>query len=173
LYFFSIIFILGVSHAQAFSVNAEWNPLFTREVKIECSEGEYACDDLCNNQTLCKVTETSCRYCIGNSVFLTYFFEYIGRSVLNKGQLVDPLDFIKFLPEGNFITINSKSIYNHVYRYEDPILNEKLDQLCISIGGKDPLVFLKKNPISLRIEKIQYVSCKVGNQSRIFQLEDF
>ena len=92
---------------------------------------------------------------------------------MNKGQEIDPTEFFRFIKEGEFVTLTPKSIYNHVYRYNDPVLIEKFKNLCPSIGGESSTVFLSKDDVSLRIKSIDYVVCNFGMDSKIYKLEDF
>ncbi len=164
-----IVALLGWHSAYTLEVKSGWNIKFQKEVTLSCSEGEYLCEDLCEKST-CKIQENFCRNCIGNTVYLTHFFDYLGKSYVNSGDEVTTDEFLALIKSGNFASMTSKTIYNHVEKYNGENLRSKFQSLCE--GDEYPMVFFKVNPTSKRPETVEYVLCRNTPELQIFRMDD-
>lgn len=175
------LFSLSSNEAFAFKIESRWNSEYKKEVVLKCDEVEsesLECYQICGNMKECVVYEPPCKNCIGTSVFMTHLFENIGKSYVNSNQEVSLYEFFLYLNMGNFATISSKSIYNHVTRYDTPDLKNRFKSLCSDISGEEgteyPNVFLGVESVSRTPMNVLYVSCVDRfNDTRIFRMETY
>ncbi len=72
----------------------------------------------------------------------------------------------------SYVTIDAKSIYNHVTAFNDLEIRTKLQSLCLPLVDEKPIVVLKTNKASKLIQKALFVVCKTGETSTIFNLDN-
>jgi len=165
-----LIFTFILFSAQSFGLSFEsgWNPFFEKEVVVSCNEDEYFCDNLCDEKEKCVFKEKACRDCIGSSVYMTYIFNYAGKSIVRTEEEVPMEDLIIMLKSGLFSTIHAKSIYNHVERFDSPVLKEKFQRLCNPYVDEYPMLVYDVEKVSKKLGKPKYVVCNDPEGVRVF-----
>jgi hypothetical protein len=167
----ALLLILGLSNsAFSFTLETRWNYKFEKETVLSCRSEDFLCQDICQKDK-CVKKETICRDCIGSSIYLTHFFTQIGKSIVKSDEAMveDLRDLI--LDEG-FVTIDARSIYNHVTAFNDLEIRTKLKSLCLPLIDEQPVVVLKTNKGSKLIQKALFVVCKSGETSTVFHLDN-
>ncbi|OUR99950.1 hypothetical protein A9Q84_02660 [Halobacteriovorax marinus] len=162
----SIILFSISSLSSAYTVESSWNDKYEKELSFYCSSEDTMCLDLCGEATMCKVKEETCHNCIGTSITLTYIFNYMGKAYTNTG--VETLDgeVLSSLKGSEFVSFSSRSIYNHVDRFNSSSLKRNFRSLCTD-GTRYPIVLFKKNRGSQRVADVQFVFCDNG----VFEME--
>lgn len=151
---------------SAYEVSEFWNDKNQKMVKLSCSEDEVICESLCDHQSQCLVPEPSCVDCVGTSIYMTFLFQEMGRYIRSTSQEWDEYSFIELLKEGRFISLSSKSVYNHVDSFNSPALQRRFGSLCPD-STPTPVVFFE-----------QQNSSKIGNplmvwcESGLFEVEN-
>lgn len=162
----SILFFSISSLASAYTVESSWNDSYEKELAFYCNDSDSLCLDLCSDSKMCKVKEETCHNCIGTSVTLTYIFNYMGKAYTNTGVEALEGDVLSSLKDSNFVSFSSRSIYNHVDRFNSSTLKRNFRSLCTD-GTRYPIVLFKKNTRSQRVGDVQYVFCDNG----VFEME--
>ncbi len=159
---FLIALMMSFSAYALTQVVPHWTQDYQYELIFRCEQGEQAlCQNLCLNETECRVTENFCHNCAGTDLYLRSLFSEMGATYRSTGQKVPLEEFARFVKSGNFITLNSKSIYNFVDSYDSMNLRMRFQTLC---GYQDnyPLVFLETDA-SRFPGKVRYVICQNDN----------
>ncbi|MGB0453266.1 MAG: hypothetical protein ACPGJV_06085 [Bacteriovoracaceae bacterium] len=144
--------------ALGLETNIEYNEDLRKLLSFQCEADETFCMDLCQNQNQCLIYETPTTNSIGASLRLTHFFENIGTLYLNSNETISENEMIDFLLNDGFLTIDKKSFLNLVYRYNDPILEERFLNLCPSEVDNDPIIVFEKTK-NRHVNDVKYVIC--------------
>jgi len=115
---------------------------------------------------MCTVKEETCHNCIGTSISLTYIFNYMGKAYTNTGISALEGDVLSSLKEGKFVSFSSRSIYNHVDRFNSSTLKRNFRSLCTD-RTRYPIVLFKKSTQTQRVSDVQFVFCDNG----VFEME--
>lgn len=170
LFFFSYI----IYSASCFSLTVEtnWNNRFERLIGVSCSEKEeYLCADLCQDYQKCEVKENYCGNCAGDNLFLRYFFSEIGQSIINQQNEMPKQEFTEILRLGNFVTLDAKSIFNFIDKFNSLEIRQRLSSLCPN-KAESPLVFIEVHPYSREPEKVLAVACTdITRETNLFYLK--
>ena len=154
-----LMFILMTTDLLAFEVAANWSDRFERMINVSCqADEEYLCADLCGEYQQCQVKEKICGNCTGDNMFLRYFFKEIGQSIVNQQKEMSKEELISILKQGNFVSLDAKSIYNFVDKFNSLQLRERFRSLCPNIS-EAPMVFLEVHAYTREPEKILAVAC--------------
>mgnify|MGYP003428709189 CR=1 FL=1 len=81
-------------------------------------------------------------------------------------------DLRDLILDESYVTIDAKSIYNHVTAFNDLEIRTKLQSLCLPIQDETPVIVLKTNKGSKLIQKALFVVCKTGETSTLFNLDN-
>lgn len=171
--FLLLLSIILSSHSLlGFEVSASWNNKFERLINVSCSSNEeYLCADLCQQYNQCQVKENYCGNCTGDNLFLRHFFKEIGESISNQQKPMAKEQFIEILREGNFVTLDAKSIFNFVDKFNSLEIRDRFRSLCSSVS-EAPIAFIGVHPYSRTPDKILAVACTdVTRQTEVFHLE--
>ncbi|GEM_PF-1719755 len=158
----------------SFEIAPFWSDDFVPHVKLTCqNDEEFAyCNQLCGDESECLIEEGFCRDCAGANLALREIFLEVGDLFVRSIYPVSFGAFAKFLKQGDFVTLTSKSIYNFVDYYDSEAVQAQFQQLC---NEKDeyPVLFLKVDHYSRLIEKIEYVVCRnlYDDRALVFNLE--
>lgn len=143
------------------SMSAEWthfwNDSYQKVVKAECSENDDLCLRACGEEKSCEFEEGICRDCIGTSLYMTSLFNGMGK-IYRSTDTVRSSELLDLIETGDFITLSSKSIYNHVEAFNSKKLKARFQSLC-SDGTKYPLVFIAAESGSRLPGEVLYVTC--------------
>lgn len=155
----------------AFEISASWNQQFKRLITLSCTQDDaHLCANLCQDYQKCEIEEKSCGNCGGENNFLRLFFQEVGQSIISSPNEVSPDQLIDLLISGDFMTLDSKSIYNFVDKFNSLELREKFRRLC-PMPTEYPLVFIAVHPYTREPEKTLFVTCGQREQStKIFPL---
>ena len=166
-----LIFIFSLNLASAAKIDNRWNAFFNKEVTVTCEYShEYAqCEEICGDKYYCVIPEQTCRNCLGTSPYMTHIFKEMGKVYVSR-DLVTDYELIDLLRSGNFVSINSKSIYNQVTKWNSNSLRHKFQSLCQGIKDENPLVFFEMDEISLKLGQVKFVECRENGESKIFQM---
>ena len=162
-FFYFILFALFSQAALAMTkLDAAWTQDYQYELAFSCERSDEAlCQGICQNEAECRVTENFCHNCAGTDLYLRSLFSEMGTTYKSTGQQVSFEEFARFVKSGNFITINSKSIYNFVDSYDSLGIRMRFQTLC-GFNDNYPLVFLETDA-SRFPGKVRYVVCQSGN----------
>ena len=153
---FALAFIPSLFAAE---FSNTWTEKFEKKVIMSCfQENDFSCEDTCGNKESCEFSESICRDCVGSSVSLTYIFKYMGLNLRSNGNRVSQYEIMDLIQSGDFVSLNAKSIYNHVDRFNSMSLRRKFRSLCEN-GAREPLVLFEKDSRSQKIGKVRYVVC--------------
>lgn len=143
-------------------LEAQWTQDYQYELAFSCEGQEEAlCQGICQNEAECRVTENFCHNCAGTDLYLRSLFSEMGTTYRSTGKQVSFEEFARFVKSGNFITINSKSIYNFVDSFDSLNLRMRFQTLC-GFNDNYPLVFLETDA-SRFPGKVRYVVCQSGH----------
>jgi hypothetical protein len=157
---FIIISTFLTAQVMAFEFKVDWNEKYQKVVELSCNEDITLCREICEDEKSCEFREKACRNCIGSTIQMTYIFSEMGRSFINTGVEAKVDDILDLIQTKKFVTLTSRSIYNHVDRFNGMELQNQFRSLC-SNEVKYPVVFFSKERNG-RIGSVKYVSC--GNQ---------
>lgn len=158
-FIFLFISLWSLSLWASTELDAHWTPDYQYELLFRCEQGEQGlCQNLCLNETECRVTENFCHNCAGTDLYLRSLFSEMGTTYQSTGTKVSLEEFARFVKTGNYITINSKSIYNYVDSFDSLSLRARFQTLC---GFQDdyPIVFLETDATRFP-GKVRYVVCQ-------------
>lgn len=154
-----LILLVTSSSLYAFEVKANWSDRFERLINVSCqTDEEYLCADLCGEYQQCQVKEKTCGNCTGDNIFLRYFFKEIGQSIVNQQREMPKEELVSILKQGNFVSLDAKSIYNFVDKFNSLELRERFRSLCPNIS-EAPMVFVEVHAYTREPEKILAVAC--------------
>jgi hypothetical protein len=163
------LFIFSVNSAFALDISTLWDKKYRKKLTLSCSRGEaHYCETLCEASKLCVIEEKVCRNCIGTSIYLTHIFKEMGRGYRNSGEREGLDAVIDMLQTGKFVTLTSKSIYNHVTRYNDRKLRAKFQSLCPN-GAEYPMVFFDRKRTG-KIGEVRYVACATNGKIQVYAM---
>ena len=154
---FILIFLLTAANSWSLEIKSGWNFKFEKEVTLACSEDEYFCDDFCDNRKKCIIKEEICRDCIGPTPYLTHVFNQLGKSIVKSEKAYEE-DVLELLGSKNFASINKKSVYNHVDRFNSPRTKEKFEALC-DFQVPNPVILFETENISKKLGKPKFLIC--------------
>lgn len=158
--FSSSVFALSVSN------NWEMDTHFEKYVTLSCSKEDNECRNFCRRDNDCRYAETPCRNCLGSNLKMSYIFGEIGRAYRNNGVEINWDHVYDLLRTGRFVTLNAKSIYNHVTRFNSISIRRKFLALCPDADGVvEPLAFFSTNEIG-EINEPQFIACN----DKVFEL---
>ena len=166
------ILILFSSIANSYEFVSGWSPFFEKELKMVCSEGDYSCDQLCQNDSECLFEEKVCRNCIGSSIYLTHIFDNVGKSIVRREEKASFYELFDLINFKLFSSISSKSIYNHVTGYNSKELKEKFQSLCLPYKVEYPVIIFEMDTISGYLGKPKYLICNDPEGTQIFRMGD-
>jgi hypothetical protein len=152
--------------SYGYTVESTWNDSYQKELSFYCVEGDTLCQDLCEDSSVCKIKEETCHNCIGTSITLTYIFNYMGKAYTNNGIEMNEADVLEKIQSSNFVTFSSRSIYNHVDRFNSSTLKRNFRSLCTD-GTRYPIVLFDKNKRTQKVSDVQFVFCDSG----VFEME--
>ena len=154
----------------AFRVESGWNDFFEKEVLLKCKVGDYSCEDFCGKTKECKITEEFCRDCIGTSVYLTYIFNHIGKTIVRTEEEVSLYDFYDLVRSNKFSTLTSSSVYNHVDVFGANDLLTKFENLCFPYYDPNPVLFYEVQKVSRLLGKPKFLVCNDLGGTKIFKI---
>ncbi len=166
LIFISLFFCRSVLSVE---VSERWNYKFQKEVVVNCGEGEYFCDDLCDKKDQCIIKEKVCRDCLGSTVYLTHIFDQIGRSIVasEEAQIEDMIELLK---ANRFSIITPTSVYNMVDAMGDKKIEKRFASLCPSEEFKNPMVIFDTQEVSGLLGKPKLIVCNNGENTKVFHI---
>lgn len=156
-----IALVLVSQFSYGYSVESNWNDSYEKELSFYCIEGDTLCNDLCQDDKICKIKEETCHNCIGTSITVTYIFNYMGKAYTNTEIEMNEADVLEKLTAGDFVSFSSRSIYNHVDRFNSSTLKRNFRSLCTD-GTRYPIVMFNKTPISQKVGDVKFVFCDSG-----------
>jgi hypothetical protein len=162
-FFFFLLAIIAI-RGEAFNVEARWNQLFQKEVVLKCNNGDYFCQDLCGKKLECIFKEKVCRDCIGTSIYLSFIFEYLGKSVVRIDKEASDYELIDLFKSGNFTTLTSKSIYNHVDGFDSVDLRAKFSDLCKPLSDPYPVIVFEKEKGVSPLKNPKFLICNQNSE---------
>ena len=119
----------------------------------------------CGEEKMCEFKEGICRDCIGTSLYMTSLFNGMG-SIYRSTEFVRSSELLDLIERGDFITLSSRSIYNHVESFDSDKLKARFQVLCRD-GSEYPLVFIAAERGSRLPGDVLYVTC--GNE--VYKME--
>ena len=165
----TLLFIFYPFFSFGLEVESGWSPFLKKEVTITCQEDESLCDLLCQDQRECKVSEKVCRNCIGTDIYITHVFLNMGRLIVPVEEEVSPYELIDFLSKKQFATLTSKSIYNHVLKFNSKKLKRKFQKMCLPYQVDYPIVFFEVQKISRLLGRPKYIICDDKEQGSVIK----
>lgn len=149
------------SQALGAQINTYWNDQNQKIVQINCSyESNDLCLQTCDNEYECKINEPICIDCVGTSIVMTYYFQEMGRLIYNTGGYVDVYTAADLLVSNDFISLNSRSIYNHIDSFNSFSLQRRFRRMC-NDGTFSPIVFFSREN-SGTIGQPKWIWCESG-----------
>ena len=79
-------------------------------------------------------------------------------------------EFLDLLKSGDFASMTSKTIYNHVESYNSEAIKAKFQSLCD--GDEYPTVIFKVNPNTKRPQEAKYVLCHKSSELKVFMMDN-
>lgn len=152
-------FSLNIASAHI-DVRENWNSSYKKEVVITCSEDETFCDSVCGKTNQCVIPEAPCTNCIGSTLIMTFYFQEMGRLVQNNTEEVNFYDVTSLILQRGFVSLSSKSIYNHIDNFNSLSLQRKFRAMC-NDGTRHPVVFFNKLDNN-EIGRPEFVWCESG-----------
>lgn len=165
-----ITYFFLITNSYGFTMTADWNPFFEKEVSFNCSEGDYFCQDYCGKSSQCIVKENFCRNCIGSDTYLTYIFNYVGKTIVRSDIEVTDYELLDFVKKGNFSTISAKSIYNHVERFDGSLIKRKFQALCAPYQDEYPLIVYNVEKTSHLLKRPEFIVCNDPSGLKVFKV---
>lgn len=156
------IFLLLSSNIFSIEVKTNFTEQFEKEILLQCSEDEIFCNEICQKNN-CIIKEKICRNCIGNTLELSYIFTQMGKA-FTSGEEVAIETFLETILTEDFVSLDSKSIYNNIFRYNNFRLQTSFRSLCPEYV-ETPVVFFSTNEIG-EIFQSKFVVC----QNKVFSL---
>jgi hypothetical protein len=121
------------AHA-GFDITETWSVDLRSQVTVECSAKSSVCAQLCNNDKICVLKNSTCKDCISTGVKMTYFFSAFGKDITSSDKQVTIYEFIDFLINEKFIAFSANNVYN-------------------------PMAFFSIQNRELEIQNARYVTC--------------
>ncbi|EQC50255.1 hypothetical protein M899_0339 [Bacteriovorax sp. BSW11_IV] len=156
---FLFSFIMILSHnAYSLVFYNQWNQSFEKELVLDCDYGEESiCLEVCNEERLCVVKEEVCQNCVANTAQMSDVFTNMGRTYVNTTEIADIDSVIDLIKSGEFVSINSKSLYNMIYEFDSFELRQNFQSLCPVHVGYPVVIFDKLS--NGEMGKVRYVGC--------------
>jgi len=165
--FVLLLSIVFSSYSYAYKIESKWSSDYTKSTIVTCSEEEYFCMDLCSEPLECIQPEGYCKDCASTGIFSTNIFKYIGLSIVNSNVRVIDSTVEELIRSKEFITLSSKSIFNHLTRFNSKALQRQFISLCEDT--EYPHIIISVTKISRTPINAKYVSCNNG----LFELKEF
>ena len=166
--------LLAAISSSTFAITYEsaWTQDFKKVLNVTCnSDDAYLCADLCGEYASCQVREKFIKNAGGDNLFLRHFFNEIGTSLVNAETKIDNELFIAYLKRGNFATIDSRSIYNNIDKFNSFALKEKFRSLCPE-PTEYPIVFVSVDHYTRELKGVSAVACTNSqNESDVFDIK--
>lgn len=135
----------------------QWNHNLQKELVVNCDYGqEDICLELCDKERSCIVREEVCRDCVANTAQMSDIFRNMGRTYTNSNLQADLSDVIDLIKSKQFVTINSKSLYNLSFEFDAFEIRQGFQSLCEDVAY--PLVIFNKKENGA-IGEVQFVGC--------------
>jgi len=161
----SILFLCLISiSSHAVSLSNSWvdKDGFKKQVTFSCSELDNECRNFCGNSKTCSYYEKPCRNCLGTNLKMSYIFTEMGRAYRNDGVSYRWDNIYDLVRRGGFVSLNAKSIYNHITRFNSLSMKRRFSALCEGAGSRvQPTVIFTTNEIG-EVDQPKYVAC--GNK---------
>ena len=107
-----ILFVISAIDSQAqYRFHSQTNQELQKYLRMECSETETACQEICETPFFCEWSESFLRNGIGYDVAMAFFWQNFPE--MYQWQSLDSLqDVVDLLDSGNFISLHYTSFYN-------------------------------------------------------------
>ena len=159
--FFKSCFLFVMLQGAAFAnyeINEAWSTDNRSQIKVECSSYTNVCKQLCNNQKVCVLKNSTCKDCISTGVKMTYLFSSFGKDLNSNDDEVSIYEFVDFLINDTFIAFSPSNIYNQFDSAQSDALAERFKVMCPN-KFKTPIAFFKIENRVLDIQNARYVTC--------------
>lgn len=156
-----LLLTLICTQVSAVSLSNNWvnEDAFTKKVTIRCSEEDNECRNFCGRSDACTYIEKPCRNCLGSNLKMTYVFTEIGRAYRNDGISYRWDHIFDLIKAGRFVSLTSKSIYNHVTRFNALSMRRRFSALCEDAGREiTPIALFSVDAVG-ELEEPKYVVC--------------
>lgn len=156
---FSFLFIILQSIAFAnFEINEVWSSDLRSQITVACSSYTNVCKQLCNNQKICTLKNSTCKDCISTGVKMTYLFSSFGKDIGSDNDEVSIYEFADFLLNETFIAFSANNVYNQFDAVQSEALSQRFRVMCPN-NFSSPVAFFKINNRVLDIQNARYVTC--------------
>lgn len=152
-----VLFLTFQTNAAVFY--NEWTYDFEKKLNVACFEqdGDF-CHRLCGDFEDCQIDEPVCENCVANNLLMTKIFFDMGREYVNKYEFAYNDELLELLQSGEFVSLDSRSVYNLVTGHDSARVQEGFQSLCYNGVGYPLVLFSTKRN---RIDKVKFVSCGV------------
>ncbi len=160
-YFFTVCcFMIALqSGAYAeFDITETWSIDLRSQVTVECSAKSSVCAQLCNNDKICVLKNSTCKDCISTGVKMTYFFSAFGKDITSSDKQVTIYEFIDFLINEKFIAFSANNVYNQFDSVQSDALAKRFKSMCPN-DYETPMAFFSIQNRELEIQNARYVTC--------------
>lgn len=155
----------------AWEAQEKWNAQLGQELVLNCDgRVEGLCSAVCDDPLQCYVPAGPCRSCIGTGVFLSFFYQEVGRWFVNSGELLPESYLLERSLKQDFVLLTYDSPYNIFSSPNDPGMERAFGALCP--GGMDafPVVIGRKN-IKNELARVEAVICHEQNGGVIYGMK--
>jgi hypothetical protein len=163
IYIALVIFSLNFNLKAFESIASNWTTYYSKVITITCNTQQTntmnACTQLCGDELQCHIYEDFCHSCLGTELFMTNLFRDIGTKIIPSNEY-NKASAIELISSGNFVTFDSKSIFNLLGSYDNSRLRQNFQSLCTD-GTERPIIFTKVD-YKRRPIKNEFVWCKNG-----------
>jgi hypothetical protein len=167
--FLGLLVLFLTLSAHSWEAKEDWSSDLNQELVINCESNETLCRETCNEQYQCRVEAGYCRNCIGTNLFLSYFYQEVGRWFSNSKEKVSS-EFLKgYLQNKNFILLTASGPYNIFTSVNDMRMEQAFNSLCPSKWNSFPVVIGALNRRQ-ELTKVVAVICHGDAGAEIFKL---
>ena len=164
-----LILLFWTTQASSYVLKESWDYKFKKGLILKC-ENESLCIDFCGKEDACKISEGPCWNCIGTSVYLTHIFKNMGRIFFNSEVEIEEEEFFSFLKSGRFVSFSSRSIYNHISKFDEEEIQNKFNSLCNFSSRKGPIVFFDVQGNSRKLGHARYIICHYAEETMVYKM---
>lgn len=154
-----MLIVLQTAAFANYEINEVWSDNLRSQVKIECSAYTNVCKQICKDQKVCILKNSTCKDCISTGVKMTYLFSSFGKDIngSTNGE-VSIYEFVDFLLNETFIAFSANNIYNQLDSAQSNALAERFQVMCPN-KFETPLAFFKIDNRVLNIENARFITC--------------
>lgn len=155
--------------ALSWDAREDWSSDLNQELVINCEGHESLCKETCQDQYQCRIEAGYCRNCIGTNLFLSYFYQEVGRWFTNSREKVSSEFLQEYLKDQKFILLTASSPYNIFSSVNDMKIERAFNSLCTADWNSFPIVLGVLNKRK-ELTKVTAVICHGDNGAEIFKL---